>query len=191
MNTEPTNMLDFVKAMSDVDRLRIIGALSQGPLNASQIAATVHLPFRQAIKHLTFLSFVGVVLAHAAEKGQDEVYELDIQYLDKLARHQFEGQRPAYSPPDDAEESQRRVLAAHLNPDGSIKQIPLQPAKLRVILDYLINAFNVGANYSEKEVNMILARFHADTAGLRRDLIDAGMLERERDGSRYWKPEGN
>jgi hypothetical protein len=82
-------------------------------------------------------------------------------------------------------------LAAHLNPDGSIKQIPLQPAKLRVILDYLINAFNVGANYSEKEVNMILARFHADTAGLRRDLIDAGMLERERDGSRYWKPEGN
>jgi predicted transcriptional regulator len=76
MNTEPPNMLDFVKAMSDVDRLRIIGALSQGPLNASQIAATVHLPFRQAIKHLTFLSFVGVVLAHAAEKGQDEVYEL-------------------------------------------------------------------------------------------------------------------
>jgi len=182
-------MLDFVKAMSNVDRLRIIGALSQEPLTASQITATVHLPFREAIKHLAFLSSVGVVIAHIAEKSQDEIYELDIQYLDQLARHQFEGQRSTYSPPDDAEESKRRVLAAHLNPDGSLKQIPLQPAKLRVILDYLINAFSVGANYSEKEVNMILARFHPDTAGLRRDLIDAGMLARELDGSRYWRPE--
>ena len=189
MMTNPPNMLDFVKAMSNVDRLRIIGALSQEPLTASQITATVHLPFREAIKHLAFLSSVGVVIAHIAEKSQDEIYELDIQYLDQLARHQFEGQRSTYSPPDDAEESKRRVLAAHLNPDGSLKQIPLQPAKLRVILDYLINAFSVGANYSEKEVNMILARFHPDTAGLRRDLIDAGMLARELDGSRYWRPE--
>jgi ArsR family transcriptional regulator len=57
-----------------------------------------------------------------------------------------------------------------------------------VILDYLINAFTVGANYTEKEVNLILAHFHPDTSGLRRDLIHAGMLERERDGSRYWRP---
>jgi hypothetical protein len=44
-------------------------------------------------------------------------------------------------------------------------------------------------SYTEKEVNMILARFHEDTPGLRRDLVDAGLLARERDGSRYWRPE--
>ncbi len=86
------------------------------------------------------------------------------------------------------EKNAGRVLAAHLNPDGTIKTIPLQPAKLQVILDYLINAFTVGANYTEKEVNMILAHFHPDTCRPARDLIDAGMLERERDGSRYWRP---
>ena len=79
----------------------------------------------------------------------------------------------------DLEKNASRVLAAHLNPDGTIKTIPLQSAKLQIILEYLLNAFTVGANYTEKEVNLILAHFHPDTAGLRRYLIDAGMLEPE------------
>jgi hypothetical protein len=88
----------------------------------------------------------------------------------------------------DLDKDRRRVLAGYLNPDGTIKQIPYQPAKLQIILDYLLNAFTVGANYTEKEVNLILAHFNPDTSGLRRDLVDAGMLERKRDGSRYWRP---
>jgi hypothetical protein len=55
-------------------------------------------------------------------------------------------------------------------------------------LDYLINAFSVGANYCEKEVNLILVHFDPDPATLRRALVDAGMLARDRDGSRYWRP---
>ena len=81
------------------------------------------------------------------------------------------------------------VLAALLKPDGTIREIPLQPAKRKILLDYLVNAFSVGANYREKEVNVILAHFHPDTAALRRALVDAGMLACERDGSRYWRPE--
>jgi hypothetical protein len=58
---------------------------------------------------------------------------------------------------------------------------------LRVILNYLINAFEVGRVYTEKEINAILKRFNEDVSGLRRDLVDAGLLARERDGSRYWR----
>ena len=56
-----------------------------------------------------------------------------------------------------------------------------------MILNYLIQAFATDANYTEKEVNQILRRFHEDTAGLRRDLVDAKMLDRISDGSRYWR----
>ena len=79
------------------------------------------------------------------------------------------------------------MLKAHLNADGSIKQVPLQPAKLRVILGYLIPFFEFDTNYTEKEVNTILRRFNEDTAGLRRDLVDTGLLDRESNGSRYWR----
>jgi hypothetical protein len=192
MNDDGPNMLDFVKAISDPGRLRIIGALSQGPLTAAQVAAAVDIPFRKAVNHLAFLEHVGIVLTHVAEKKQDEVYELDGKAMEGLARRQLEGKQPTYVPPTGEAETTRRVLATHLNPDGSIRQIPnsrSQAAKFRIILEYVLAAFETGKSYTEREVNAILAGFNEDTAGLRRDLVDAGMLERERDGSRYWRPQ--
>jgi hypothetical protein len=79
------------------------------------------------------------------------------------------------------------VLVTYLNSDGSIKQIPQQAAKLRVILNYLVTAFTPGVDYTEKEVNTILCRFHVDVSGLRRDMIDSGLMARESNGSRCWR----
>jgi hypothetical protein len=198
MSTE--EMLDFVKAMSDPDRLKIIGALSRGPLTAARAAAAAGLPLRAAFNHLAFLEHVNVVIARAAEKKQDEVCELDSAFLERLARQQFGGTRPVYDavpgessgPAPNAEEATRRTLAKFLKPDGTIRQIPnsrSQQDKFRIILNYLISAFETGREYTEKDVNAIIKRFNDDVAGLRRDLVDAGMLARERDGSRYWRPE--
>ncbi len=100
-------------------------------------------------------------------------YELDLAGLEALSKKQFAGQkRESYIPVPGLEETARKVLVNHLNPDGTIRQIPSQARKLRVILDYLVTAFTPGVDYTEKEVNTILRRFHLDTAGLRRDLVD-------------------
>ena len=112
---------------------------------------------------------------------------LDDSAVESLSRAQFAGKRETYVPAPDLDPKTHKVLAAHLNADGSIRQIPFQSSKLRVILDYLISAFTPGVDYTEKEVNTILRRFHEDTAGLRRDLVEAGLLARESDGSRYWR----
>jgi hypothetical protein len=179
---EENEMLDFVKALSDADRLRIVGILTQNPASAKEVAAELGLPFKDAMNHLAFMKFAGIV------REKNDVYELDPEGLESLSRRQFAGKpRESYTPAPDLDAEKRKVLKASLNPDGSIKQIPLQPARLRVILEYLINAFTPGAVYTEKEVNIILKRFNADVSGLRRDLVDAGMLKRERDGSKYWR----
>jgi len=47
--------------------------------------------------------------------------------------------------------------------------------------------FSAGNRYSEKQVNLILRRFHADTATLRRELVGAGLLQRVQ--GEYWRPE--
>ena len=179
---DENEMMDFAKAIADADRLRIIGLLTQRPARLSKIIDLMGFHPPDAQHHLDRLMQTGLV------RVTDGLYELDTAALEKRARQQFKDERPGYAPEPDLGKSTARVLAAHLNPDGTIKTIPLQPAKLHVILDYLINAFTVGANYTEKEINLILAHFHPDTAGLRRDLIDAGMLARERNGSRYWRP---
>lgn len=182
MNPNP-QILDFVKAMSDAERLRVIGVLVRGPQDAAGVAAQLDLPLSDAFQHLEFLVFVGVV------RKEDGRYALDPGGLEALSRKQFARPREAYTPAPGLDERSRKVLVNHLNPDGSIRQIPSHASRLRVILEYLITAFTPGVNYTEKEVNTILRRFHLDTAGLRRDLIDAGLMKRESDGSRYWRPE--
>jgi hypothetical protein len=175
-------LIDFVKAMADVDRLRIIGVLAQRHANHSEIANTLNMPLRNVVDHLAFLEHVGVI------DLKDDLYELNTDKLETLARTQLREEKPEYIPAPDLDEKSRKVLVANLNPDGTIKTLPPQAGKLKVILDYLVQAFTPSTNYTEKEVNTIIRRFHVDVSGLRRDLVDAGLLDRERDGSRYWRP---
>lgn len=182
---EDPNMLDFVKALAHADRLKIVGMLVQKPAGLAELAAALSLPARQAYNHLAFLEFVGVVQKEA------ELYALKPDAGEALARSQFEGWRLPAPPKSDQLPGRQKVLAAFLNPDGTIRQIPnsrTQADKFRIVLEYVLAAFEPGVVYKEKEVNSLIRRFHEDVAGLRRDLIDAGMLQRERDGSRYWRP---
>lgn len=180
---ETPKLLDFVKAMADVDRLRIIGILAREPASQSEIAARLNMPVRDVFHHLSFLEYVGVIAI------KDNVYALDTNQLEALARAQLRQEKDEYIPAPDMDEKSRQVLASCLNPDGIIKKLPPQPAKLMAILEYLVQVFTPGVDYKEKEVNAIIRRFHVDVSGLRRDLVDAGLLARERDGSRYWRPE--
>jgi hypothetical protein len=183
---ENNEMLDFVKALAHADRLKIVGMLVHQPARMARIAESLSVPTREVFNHLEFLEHAGVV------HKKDDLYELDTDGLETLARRQFKGARPSYTPAPDLENDRQKVLGTYLNPDGTIRQMPnsrTQAAKFRIILEYILAAFDPGAAYTEKEVNTILHRFNEDVAGLRRDLIDAGMLARERDGSKYWRPE--
>ena len=178
------DMLDFIKALSHTDRLKIVGLLTGKSLHAPEIAEAMNLSLQDTLRHLFHLEQGGIVL-----RTVDGLYSLDKDGLEKLARQQFEGIRPAYIPDSMMKQDARKVLASHLNADGTIKQVPVQVGERQVILEYVLNAFEPGKVYKEREVNLLLARFHKDTASLRRYLIDAAMLLRERDGSKYWRPQ--
>ncbi len=180
MDTSP-EILDFLKAPSDADRLRIIGLLTQRRASRTEIVAKLNLPLREIVDHLVFLEHVGVL------SQKEGLYELNEDKLATLARDSFAKERSGYVPAPELDDKSKKVLKIYLNADGSVKQIPSQPAKLQVILNYLIQAFAPSTNYTEKEVNQILRRFHEDTAALRRYLVDAKMLDREGDGLRYWR----
>jgi len=176
-----TEMLDYVKAISNPDRLRIIGLLSQESATRSQVAERLNLPLKDSSNHLDFLEQAGVV-AQA-----DGVFTLDSDKLAVLGRDQLAGSRPSFAPPAHFDEKSQKILRAVINANGSIIQIPEQAAKFRVVLDYLIPFFEFDKDYTEKEVNLLLRRFNEDTALLRRGLVDENLLARESNGSRYWR----
>ena len=180
MNEGP-EILAFVKAMASVERLRIIGVLTRGRATQSEIAEQLHLPVRDVYDNLAFLTHVGVI------HETDGVYDLDEKAIEAFSRGQFEGKRPTYEASQEEPEDVRKILKSFLNEDGTLKQIPLQGNKLIIILNFIVDAFAFDANYTEKEVNTILRRFHVDTATLRRYLVDNGLMARESDGTRYWR----
>ena len=91
--------------------------------------------------------------------------------------------------PLDDERKRERVLRAFFVGDR-LRAIPATHSKRLVVLDVLAQDFEPGVRYSEKQVNLILGKRHADTAALRRYLVDDGFLEREGGAGSYWRAGG-
>ncbi len=80
-----------------------------------------------------------------------------------------------------------KVMRAFVK-DGRLVSIPAARGKRLVILDRLAQEFEPGRHYRETMVNLILGQWHADTAALRRSLVDEGFLDR--DQGWYWRSGG-
>ena len=89
---------------------------------------------------------------------------------------------------DEKSDALQRVLRSFVK-DGRIVQIPAAMAKRLILLDWLAQDFEPGRKYSEQMVNLIIGQRHADTAALRRYLVDAGLLDRS--GGQYWRSGGS
>ena len=63
--------------------------------------------------------------------------------------------------------------------DGRFDTMPVQRARRKFILEYILKRFELNRIYSEKEVNEIITRFHDDYCRVRREFIDEGMMSRK------------
>ncbi len=182
------SLLEFFKALADANRLKIVGLLATQSLTVEQLAEMLKVRPSTVSHHLSYLAHVGLVSARA--ESYYNVYELQTSTLEKLARQLLARETlPAVAADVDMHAYDRKVIRSFTLPDGRIKAFPAQRKKMEAILRYVLQAFEPGIRYSEKQVNEILARYHEDTASLRRELIEYGWLEREGGGGDYWKPE--
>lgn len=71
-----------------------------------------------------------------------------------------------------------------------LAHFPRKEKKKIVVLAQVAGQFEVGREYTEKEVNALLKGVWEDYATLRRYLIEYAFFARTRDGSRYWLTDG-
>lgn len=69
--------------------------------------------------------------------------------------------------------------------DGTLISIPARNSKKIEVLKKIATGFSPDVVYSEREINEMIARFHDDTAALRRYMIEFGIMERNTK-SEYW-----
>jgi hypothetical protein len=171
---------EVVGMLADGDRLRAAAALVLGATTVAEVTDATDLDVRRAATALTRLVDGGLV-EHDAHG-----YRLLEEELRLSAREAAEA-RAAAPEHTDAPPEVARVLRAFVK-DGRLVSIPAARNKRLVVLDRLAQEFEPGTRYSEKMVNLMLGKWHADTAALRRSLVDEGFLDRA--GGRYWRTGG-
>jgi hypothetical protein len=73
-----------------------------------------------------------------------------------------------------------KVLRAFVK-DGRLVSIPAKPSKRDLLLPWLLDeCFPEDREYEEKEVNQRLALVYPDVSALRRYLVDAGLMTRDK-----------
>ena len=180
-------LLTFFKALADANRLKIIGLLSQQKYSVEELAALLDLRPPTISHHLKLLSEAGLVSART--ESYYNLYQLEAGVLEQIAQHLASQDRlPSMAAEVDLEAYDRKVLRDILLPDGRLKVIPAQRKKREVILRHILKNFQPGVRYTEKQVNEILARYHDDTATLRRELIAYRMMKRAE--GEYWRIDG-
>ena len=81
------------------------------------------------------------------------------------------------------------IINNFINQFNILVRWPKKRLEKDLAIKWLSEKFNYNKEYSEKEINIILTKNHTfnDIPLLRRELISMKYLNREDDGSKYWK----
>jgi hypothetical protein len=173
---------DILRALADPERLAIAGSLARSDAGPAALAETTDLPLARVRKHLNRLAATGVIRLN----DDRATYRLDPETL-RWAAEQVGPPRGAGMALAAANEDEEIVLRTFFR-NGRLIEIPSKESKRRIVLERIAIEFEAGTRYDEKEVNVIVGRFHNDYASLRRYLVDEGFLAREH--GVYWRTGG-
>jgi biotin operon repressor len=181
-------LLSFFKALADANRLKMVGLLARQAHTVEQLAAILELAPSTVSHHLGRLSEAGLVSARA--EGYYSLYALNTLALEAMSKRLLSTEQlVSLAAGSDLDAFDRKVVRDYLLPDGSLKTIPAQRKKLEAVLRHVVQAFEPGQRYPEKQVNEMLKRFHEDTASLRRELVGYGLMARQ--SGEYWRTEAS
>ncbi len=177
--TKEDRLAEVFAALADPTRLRILGQIAERSMTGSDLSKSLGLTPPTISHHMTRLARAGLVTVIA--DGNRRHYRLNESTLASAGRAaarspgRHERVESVNSDPDAAERA--RVLRDFFEGEG-LKQIPAQRKKRVIVLQHLVERFEPGRDYPEKEVNAILRVAHDDVATLRRELVTYGYMTR-------------
>jgi len=178
-----TQALMLFKCLADRSRLQILKSLAQEDMYVERLAERLGLTPPTISFHLKKLADAGAVKSYKTQYYTMYALEKSVFMPSILDLIQEKS--------DDAElqkqrdEAYRRKVIDTFFEYGKLKSIPTQKKKERIVLEEMVKSFEPGRQYTEREINIILADFHDDFCTLRRDMIGEKLLAR--DHQIYWR----
>ncbi len=170
-------LLQFFKALSDEDRLKIAGVLAIKPSTLQELSVETGIGYRELVRHLQHLEDAGLI--HQRVNDDVSRYSLRLSSLQEMKSEILA--RPSQATPgsfNTLEDDEQAVLNAFLR-DGKLIALPAQQHRREIVFRWLVDQFEYDWPYPEKEINVTLEQFHPDFALLRRELVDRGYMTRD------------
>jgi hypothetical protein len=168
---------DLFKALGHPARLLILNLVRVRPRHGEELAAILGLNPATVSHHLSKLTAAGLLSSQKEQYYQ--MYSPAGDLMDKRLEEIVRLPQPRLTS-NVAEDAYRQKVLRTFFKHGRLTQIPAQQKKRLVVLEHLAQEFEPGCPYPEKEVNLILLDFHEDVATLRREMVDNGLMQREK-----------
>ncbi len=174
------HMLRALKAVAEESRLKLLGILAARECSVEELSALLDLKAPTVSHHLARLREAELVRMRS--DGNTHLYRLDARGLVGIRRHLASGARVARLAaglPRELDDFEERVLRSFVDGEELVR-IPASRKKRQVVLRWLVEFFEEGVDYPEREINEELKRHHWDCATLRREFIASRLMERKR-----------
>jgi hypothetical protein len=168
---------DYLRLALDPIRLAVLGRSVEGPVDMQATTSALGVPAKKIQEAVGSLRASGLL-------------DADLR-LDRDALRSVAAALPSFEPADLPEGpwSATEVDVLRRFFTGSrLREVPAQASKRRIVLERLVQEFEPGVRYDERDVNLTLQVFWDDYAALRRYLVDEDLLTRA-DGV-YWRSGG-
>jgi DNA-binding HxlR family transcriptional regulator len=167
----------YIKALANETRLRIVGVLSLGSRTCPELVKAIGLRREALTRHIRLLRDAGLVVDD--ETGDPGRLRLETAWLRSGSALSASLKRaPASITSSTLSPLEATTLAPFVR-DGRILKIPVAAEKQKMLMRWLVERFEKGRSYPEREVNALVKELHPDFAALRRMLVDYRCMERD------------
>ncbi len=170
-------LITVAGALLDLDRIKIVAVLADGPANRMQLHEATGLSHRDLLRHIDNMQQAGIIKPVGDVRQPDAYtpYELDLKAFSD-ARKALGKYKGVKARPTDTREL---VLDTFLR-GGKLSAFPKKHEQIVIVLEEIARKFEPEKQYAERDVNVILEEVDQDYCTLRRALVDYGYLNRSR-----------
>lgn len=169
-------VIKLFKCLSDKSRLLILKSLIKEPMYVELLAQRLQLTPPTISFHLKKLLDANVV--RATKEQYYTVYSINEDILKSAVIDFIKEESSEKDMQNQREEEYRKKVIENFFEYGKLKNIPVQRKKRLIVLEEIAKAFEFDKEYTEREVNIIIADFNDDFCTIRREFISEKIFTR-------------
>ena len=169
--------IKIMKCLADKSRILIINNLMEGPMYVELLSQRLNLASSTISFHLKKLE--DAELVYSVKEQYYIVYYLNQDVFSMTVKDLITLKDSERDAEKEREKQYKDGVIKDFFKYGKLKSIPVQQKKRRIVLEKILESFQTNKEYTEREVNVIIADFHDDFCTIRRDMVGFDMLERD------------